>query len=57
MKRIVSALLLFTLVAVLAGCKSPEERAMDDFNRHMRVMEKMMADMQKSMEAMDRAGN
>ena len=49
--------LLLAVVAVLAGCKSPEERALDDFTRHMRVMEKMMADMEKSMQAFERSGN
>jgi hypothetical protein len=45
---------VFIMVSVLTGCKSPQERAVDDFNRHMRVMETMMADMQKSMEAFER---
>ena len=54
MKRMVFLSVLLAGVGVLAGCKSPEQRAMDDFNHHMRVMEKMMADMEKSMEAFDR---
>ena len=57
MKRIVSAFVVLTTVAVLTGCKSPQERAVDDFERHMRAMERMMVDMQKSMEAFERANN
>jgi hypothetical protein len=41
-------------IIAFSGCKSPEERAMDEFDRAMRKQTYMMKRMEKTMDRMDR---
>ncbi len=61
MRTIPTLIIAGLACALLAGCQTPEDRAMDQMEQQMRTqmimmerIEKDMAEMQKRMEAMDK---
>jgi hypothetical protein len=52
MKSLLAALIVGTGLSLLAGCRTPEERAASHMDRAMRLMEKQMDAMEKQMDRM-----
>ena len=52
MKGLIAVLIAGASLALLAGCQTPEERAMSQMERQLRLQMKLMDRMQKDMQEM-----